>query len=71
VDERKKSSAVKDSLGTTRFAIKLLEVIVSKHVFFPRIGYVGQSKTPKPACARGRSDKVYEIITRAITVRPD
>jgi hypothetical protein len=68
VDEIKNSSAVKDSLGTTRFAI-ILEVIVSKHVFFPSIGDVGQSKTPEPACARARSDKVHEIITRAITVR--
>ena len=28
---------------------------------------VGQSKTPEPACARGRSDTVYETVPRTVT----
>jgi hypothetical protein len=63
VDQRKKTSAVKYSLWTTRSAIRLLEVIMSKHIFLPSIGHMGQSETPVPACARGRSDKVYETVT--------
>ena len=49
VDQRKKLSAVKYSLWTTRSAIRLLELIVSEHVFLPSIGHVGQSKTSDPA----------------------
>jgi hypothetical protein len=51
-------------------SIRLLEFIASKHVFLPGIGHVSQS-TPEPVCARGRSDKVYETVTGAITVYAD
>jgi len=44
---------------------------MSKHVFLPSIGHVGQSKSPEPACARGRSDKVYEPVTRTVAVAAD
>ena len=52
----------------TRFAIRSLELIVSKHVILPRIGHVGQSKTSEPALGRDRTDKVYVSVTRAIAV---
>jgi len=70
VDQRKKSSAVKYS-WTTRSAIRLLEFIMSSHIFLPSIGHVGQSKTPEPACTRGRSDKVYETFAWAVTIGID
>jgi hypothetical protein len=69
VKDLKKSSAVKDSLWTTRFAIRFLEFIVGRRVFLPStVGHVGQPKTSEPACAKGRSNKVYETVTGAVTV---
>ena len=63
VDQRKIISA-----WTT---IRLLEFIMSKHIFLPTIGHVVQSKTPEPACARGRSNKVYETVPGTVTVGTD
>jgi len=40
---------------------------VSKHVFLPSIGHVGQPKTSELASAGGGCDKVYGSITRAVT----
>jgi len=56
---------------TSRSTIQPLEFIMSKHVFLPSIGHVGQSKTSDPASASGRCDKVYESVTRAVTVADD
>ena len=69
--KEKKISVVKDSLWTKRFVIRLLGFIVSQYVFLPSIGHVRQSKTPGPACARGRCDKVQGTITGARSVRAD
>ena len=75
VDQREKRSSLVNCLlwtsTTTRFVIGPLGFIVSKHVFLPSIGHVGQSKTSELAFPGGRTDKVYESVTRAVTIVAD
>ena len=54
-----------------RSAIRLLEFIMSKYIFLSSIKHMGQSKVREPACARSRSDKVYETVAGAVTVGTD